>query len=188
MGARIYTRGGDSGSTAHPGGADRVPKAHPHIEIVGSLDALNSHLGLCLAQLASLTVPALDPVRATLGTTQRFLFDLAAGLFRESPEAAGPADLPEVRALEAAMDAMDRELPPLAGFILPGGRIAAAELHVARTVCRRAERALTAAVPAPVPPAWARAQAYLNRLADYLFVAARFVNHASGEPDVRLRG
>jgi cob(I)alamin adenosyltransferase len=188
--ARIYTRGGDSGSTAHPGGG-RVPKTHPHVELVGSLDEFNSHLGLAAAHLAALGLPALEPVRADLLAAQRYLFGMTAALFREAEAGLEPPGPPSsaahVQELERKMDALDAELPPLAGFILPGGRVAAAELHVTRAVCRRAERALAAGAPSPAPPAWGLAQAYLNRLADYLFVAARAVNHAAGEPDARLR-
>jgi cob(I)alamin adenosyltransferase len=190
MTARIYTRGGDSGATSHPGGG-RVPKSHPHVELVGALDELNSHLGMAAAHLAALALPALDPVDETVRAAQREIFGLTAALFREAEatiEPPGPAAAaPPVVDLERKMDALDADLPPLASFILPGGRVAAASLHVARTVARRAERALAAAVPSPAPYAWRTAQAYLNRLADYLFVAARAVNHAAGEPDVRLR-
>jgi cob(I)alamin adenosyltransferase len=190
MCARIYTRKGDAGGTTHPGGG-RVPKAHPHVELVGSLDELNSHLGLCAAHLAALSVPALEPVRETLLATQRHLFGMTASLFREPTEADAPlapgVAWPEVVELERKMDALDAELAPLASFILPGGRVPSAELHVARTVCRRAERALTASLPDPVPVTWSRAQAFLNRFADYLFVAARAVNHAVDEADTRLK-
>jgi cob(I)alamin adenosyltransferase len=190
MSGRIYTRQGDAGATTHPGGG-RVSKTHPHVELVGSLDELNSHLGLCAAQLAALSLPALESVRETLLSTQRCLFGMTASLFREptdddAPPAPGAA-WPEVEALEQKMDAMDAKLAPLASFILPGGRIASAEMHVARTVCRRAERALTNCLPDPVPVTWVRAQAFLNRFADYLFVAARAVNRAADEADVRLK-
>ena len=190
MSGHIYTRTGDAGATTHPGGG-RVPKTHPHIELVGALDELNAHLGLCAAQLAALSVPALEPVRETLLGTQRHLFGMTASLFRaptDDDDPPGPgAAWPEVEALEQKMDAMDAVLAPLASFILPGGRIASAEVHVARAVCRRAERALTSCRPDPVPITWVRAQAFLNRFADYLFVAARAVNHAVDEADVRWK-
>jgi len=190
MSGRIYTRQGDAGATTHPGGG-RVPKTHPHIELVGALDELNSHLGLCVAQLAALALPALEPVRETLLGTQRYLFGMTASLFREPAAADAPpapgAAWPEVEALEQKMDAMDAGLAPLASFILPGGRIASAQVHVARAVCRRAERTLTDCLPDPVPVTWSRAQAFLNRFADYLFVAARAINQAVGEADVRLK-
>lgn len=186
MSGRSHTRPGDAGTTAHPGGG-RVPKTHPHIELVGALDELNSHLGLCAAQLAALALPALEPVRETLLETQHHLFGMTASLFREpaaaeatpAPGSAGP----EVEGLERKMDALEASLAPLTSFILPGGRIASAEVHVARAVCRRAERVLTHCLPDPVPPAWTRAQAFLNRLADYLFVAARTIQRAVGESD-----
>lgn len=189
MSGRIYTRTGDAGATTHPGGG-RVPKTHPHIELVGALDEFNAHLGLCAAQLAALSVPALEPVRETLLGAQRYLFGMTASLFREptaadAPPAPGPT-WPEVEGLERKMDGMDAALAPLTSFILPGGRIASAEVHVARAVCRRAERALASCRPDPVPVTWTRAQVFLNRFGDYLFVAARAVDHAVGEADVHL--
>ncbi len=187
MAGRIYTRRGDAGATDSPG-TGRVAKDHSSIELIGTLDELNAHLGLAAAHLAQLGSPALERVQAALSDAQRRLFPLIAELFgRAAPSgsADGAGAAQAARVLEELIDALDAELPPLAGFILPGGRVAAAELHVARTICRRAERRLVANVPAaPAPQAWAEAQIYLNRLSDFLFMAARAANHAGGLADI----
>lgn len=176
---KIYTRTGDDGQTALFAGG-RVPKYGLRVDCYGTVDELNSALGLARA---------LRPLPATddrLHAVQRQLFGLGADL-------ATPLDAPtnyivrvpaeDVAWLEAEIDAMTAGLPELRAFILPGGTPAAAQIHVARTVCRRAER-LTAALyqqealnPQALP--------YLNRLSDFLFTLARWENHQSGVADER---
>ncbi|MFQ5380985.1 MAG: cob(I)yrinic acid a,c-diamide adenosyltransferase [Dehalococcoidia bacterium] len=176
---RVYTRGGDGGETSLIGG-QRVAKDSLRIEAYGTVDELNSTLGSALAL-------GLDGVlEAALETVQQTLFDIGSDLaIREEDKAerpvpaAAPAD---IRQLESWIDTWNESLPPLDSFVLPGGTPAVAQLHVARTVCRRAERAVIAlsreeAIGDTVIP-------YLNRLSDLLFVAARFQAHASGTDEV----
>lgn len=178
---KIYTRTGDQGETALFGG-QRVSKDHDRIEAYGTLDELNAVLGVVRAELAGEGDPGnIDPV---LGKVQHQLFDLGAELAAPSPEQQGTDLLNDahVADLEACIDEYESALEPLRQFILPGGSRSAAQLHVARCVCRRAERLIVAlghheAVRAtPVQ--------YVNRLADLLFVLARAANHACGMPDV----
>jgi cob(I)alamin adenosyltransferase len=172
---KIYTRTGDDGSTGlFPGG--RVAKTHPRIEACGTVDELNSHLGGAAA-----SDPA-DPVGESLRRVQNELFSLGAALGSRD---AAPAGLPDPVWLEQQIDCMTEELAPLTNFILPGGTRAAAQIHVARSVCRRAERRVIAlADQEPVSPL---AMTYLNRLSDFLFVLARYENHlrGAGEPEWR---
>ena len=165
---KIYTRTGDAGETSLFGG-DRVPKNDPRIEAYGTADELNSFIGLARATWPS------SPIDAELAAIQSDLFDLGARLAAPGSDrfrGVGPSRIGD---LEGAIDRMEGELMPLRNFILPGGTLAAAHLHVARTVCRRAER-LVAALGEDV--------AYMNRLADYLFVAARYANARQGVADV----
>jgi len=176
---RIYTRTGDDGTTGLAGG-QRLPKDALRIAAYGTVDELNSTLGVALAAgLGPVLEEALAPV-------QSHLFDLGASLavLDADRERLGLGALPSklVEGLEAMIDRLSEELPPLRTFILPGGTAGAAYLHVARTVCRRAERHLVAlARESGTDPA---AVAYLNRLADLLFVAARYENHRRGVEDV----
>jgi cob(I)alamin adenosyltransferase len=161
---RIYTRGGDGGETSL-GDGSRVSKQDPLIEAFGAVDELNSHIGLALA------APDLPPgVAATLERVQNELFDVGADLsvpFDESDERLRVAQT-QIDALEQDCDRFNATLPELRSFVLPGGTEAAARLHVARAVCRRAERRALAA--GDVNP---RAVIYLNRLSDLLFILAR---------------
>jgi len=158
---RLYTRTGDHGATGLADGA-RARKDDARIQALGSLDECNAQLGVLLAQL-----PADDPLRAALAPVQHQLFELGAGL-AGAKTALAQAD---VEALELAIDDLCAALPPLRRFVLPGGDAAAAQAHVVRAVCRRAERDLVAAAAAqPLPEVWLR---YLNRLSDLLFAAAR---------------
>ncbi len=178
---KIYTRTGDQGETALFGG-QRVSKDHDRIEAYGTVDELNAVLGVVRADLTATGDPGeLDPV---LSAIQHQLFDLGAELSTPSPEQQG-TDLvsdQHVAGLEEAIDRFEARLEPLKQFILPGGGSVAAQLHVARCVCRRAERLIVAlghheAVrQTPVQ--------YVNRLADLLFVLARAANHAEALPDV----
>ncbi|MEM8864937.1 MAG: cob(I)yrinic acid a,c-diamide adenosyltransferase [Planctomycetota bacterium] len=178
---KIYTRTGDQGETALFGG-QRVSKDHNRIEAYGTIDELNAVLGVVRAELATEGDPGgLDGL---LGTVQHQLFDLGAELAAPSPEEQGTDLLSadHVAALEEAIDTHEARLQPLKQFILPGGNRAASQLHVARCVCRRAERLIVAlghreAVrETPVQ--------YANRLADLLFVLARVANQAAGIDDV----
>lgn len=181
--AKIYTRTGDDGTTGLLG-SGRVPKDDLRIEAYGTVDELNAALGV--ARAAGLD-PGADGLVAAL---QDDLFDVGAAL--ADPDPNGPfhdtvgADRAE--RLEQAIDGLEAELPRLTQFILPGGTQAASQLHLARTVARRAERLVVALghrdgehVPAPLI-------AYLNRLSDFLFVLARAVNHRAGVADVPWRG
>jgi cob(I)alamin adenosyltransferase len=172
---RIYTRGGDAGETSL-GDGSRVPKTDPRIEAYGSVDELNSLLGLVLSG----DLPA--EFRAWLEQVQNDLFDLGADLSvpLEDTRERLRVTTGQVERLEELCDLVNERLEPLKSFILPGGTEAAARLHVARSVCRRAERlAVELAGKASVNPA---ALAYLNRLSDLLFILARAANAGTAEP------
>ena len=176
---KIYTRSGDEGDTGLFGGG-RVPKDHPRVAAYGDVDELNSALGLVRATLP----PLFDEL---LASVQRDLFAMGGQLATPDPErvtrALEKAALSEDRVgeLERAIDTADVELAPLKAFVLPGGTPKAATLHVARTVCRRAERSVVRlAREAEVHPDFV---AYLNRLSDLLFTLARLANHRAGIPD-----
>ena len=176
----IYTRTGDDGTTALFGG-DRVGKGHPRIRAYGTVDEVNSLIGIVRAQLES--TEATEPLRPLLQTLQEDLFVVGADL--ATPENAKPV-VPRVKqhhidTLETHIDTLEDDLKPLKHFILPGGSPAAAALHNARTVCRRAERlSVEASASTPLNT---KALVYLNRLSDLLFVAARWVNHATDTPE-----
>jgi len=178
---RIYTRTGDEGLTGLADGT-RVSKASDRVSAYGEVDELNAFLGL--ARLETSGDPELD---AMLARIQNDLFDLGADLATPlKPD--GPPALriveSQVERLEREIDALNAALSPLTSFVLPGGSRASAYLHLARTTCRRAERAATAFIAAlPAPGAHSEALRYLNRLSDLLFVAARFAN-GKGEGDV----
>ena len=173
---RIYTRGGDRGETSL-GDGSRASKLDPRIAAFGTVDELNSHLGVVLAgeQPAGL--------RALLGRIQNELFDVGADL--SVPWQPGDGRLrvtqEQVDGLEAACDRFNADLPELRSFVLPGGTEPAARLHVARAVCRRAERdALAAAQELELNPL---VLVYLNRLSDLLFILARAANATTGVPE-----
>jgi cob(I)alamin adenosyltransferase len=173
---KIYTRTGDHGQTSLFGGT-RVAKHDPRIEAYGTVDELSSHLGLART-LSSL--PATTD--ATLADVQRDLFEIGAHLASPVTSRFPGVESSRIEALERSIDSMEQELTPLTSFILPGGSEAAAQLHIARTVCRRAERCVVALDDHSVPTL--STIAYLNRLSDYLFVAARFANLKQGIADV----
>lgn len=172
---RIYTRTGDDGSTAL-GLGERVSKDDLRVDCYGTVDELNAHLGVAAAAapLSSLAEP--------LGRIQNDLFHLGADLcVSEEQKAARPLPRIEerhVRWLEERIDSWNDELPTLANFILPGGSRTAAELQVARTVCRRAERLVVALARREPIGEWTLP--YLNRLSDALFVMARTANRLAG--------
>lgn len=166
---RITTRSGDDGSTGLADGS-RLPKHAPRMEAIGSVDELNAHVGMLRA---AIDIPALDEM---LGDIQHRLFDLGGALSLPGnlrfPEAA-------VTDLESGLAGYNAELPPLTSFILPAGSEAVARCHVARTVCRRAERCLTALAESDGQDA-AVLRVYLNRLSDLLFVVARWLGRRDG--------
>ncbi len=181
MAPKIYTRTGDAGLTGLFGGG-RVPKNHARVAAYGDVDELNSTLGL---------VRATEPVSFAddrIIEIQRDLFSIGGQLATPDPTKVAEAlakaafDQEKIATLEDDIDQADRQLPPLAAFVLPGGSPKAAALHHARTVCRRAERSVVALaaqsdVPAIIPQ-------YLNRLSDLLFVWARLANKEAGVSDL----
>lgn len=168
---RIYTRGGDRGETSL-GDGTRVSKLDPRIEAFGAVDELNSLIGLALEA----DLPA--PTRDVLARVQNELFDVGADL-SVPPEREGRLRVvqEQIDSLERDCDRFNADLPELKSFVLPGGVEAAARIHVARAVCRRAERAALAADVSPL------AVVYLNRLSDLLFILARAVNSAAGRDE-----
>ena len=181
MGSRIYTRGGDRGTTSLLDGS-RVPKDAQRLEAYGTLDELNSCLG---AARAIADDPLLD---ACLHFFQHRIYNCSSTLAAPPGTApAAPAVTEEdVGWLERAVDRFERDTGPIGFFILPGGCGAAGMLHVARTVCRRAERRLVSlSASEPVDPAIVK---FVNRGSDFLFAAARLANHTDGCGDVRWDG
>ena len=176
---RIYTRTGDRGETGL-GGGQRVAKDDARIAAYGTVDELSSALGMAIA--AGLDARLADDLRRI----QNELFHLGADLcVREEDKERLPGPRVEARhvaALERTMDELNEELGPLTNFILPGGSPGAAHLHLARTICRRAERLLVTLMRAEA--VGAHTLEYLNRLSDALFVMARWENHRRGVPDV----
>jgi cob(I)alamin adenosyltransferase len=182
---KIYTRTGDAGTTAL-GTGERVPKHALRIAAYGTVDETNAAIGMARVHLAG-SSPDFD---ALLARIQNDLFDLGADLCvpETSAETARQRERlrvsdVQVERLEAEIDRMTAELEPLRSFVLPGGTPAAAALHVARTVCRRAERAVVALASEPNEHVSAPALKYINRLSDLLFVASRMANDR-GRSDV----
>jgi cob(I)alamin adenosyltransferase len=174
---KIYTRTGDTGETSLFDGT-RTKKSDARVDAYGEVDELNAWLGLARAEHA-------DPIVETcLAPVQRDLFALGAQLADPGEKLASRVNKAflrdaDVDRLEHAIDRLEEGLPPLRRFILAGGTLAGASLHVARTVCRRAERRMVALDP-PCDPVLLR---YVNRLSDLLFVLARDVNHRGGTPE-----
>ena len=183
---RIYTRRGDQGSTSLVGG-QHVPKDSLRIESYGTIDELNAAIGLATVTLDELTGHRKDTGRmlAILRRVQHELFNLGS-ILATLPEDVHPRQprvtQGEIDQLEREIDEMNEPLGPLRSFVLPGGSRINAELHLCRTICRRAERVLVAlARQETVPP---EAITYLNRLSDALFVWSRWVNWKTGAPEV----
>ncbi len=173
---RIYTRTGDTGETGLVDGS-RISKDHPRAHAIGDVDELNSAIGLALVGLAS------NEARAMLGRVQNELFDLGADLATPGDDFT-PSEMilrvvqPQIDRLESEIDRMNETLEPLRSFILPGGGEAAARIHVARTIARRAERSVvTASREVAINPL---AAIYLNRLSDHLFVLGRLLAKDDG--------
>jgi len=179
---KIYTRNGDKGETGLLG-AIRVSKSHLVIETCGTLDEVNSHIGCAIFQLPQ--VPAtndpdtLEP-RKVLNRIQCELFDLgsrvAAALSDDPKTKPAARDPHSIQRLESWIDHFDSQLPPLTCFILPGGSAAGSQLHLARTVCRTAERRLVSLLESDIERDLSVDLVYLNRLSDLIFVLARFAN------------
>jgi cob(I)alamin adenosyltransferase len=179
--SKIYTRTGDAGTTAL-GSGDRVAKSHLRIHAYGTVDETNACLGLVRIHTASEAFAELD---AMLARIQNDLFDLGADLcVPQSPDAEPGAGLrieqSQVERLEREIDRLNGDLEPLRSFVLPGGHPAAAALHLARTICRRAERLMVELAEAEPSGVSAPAMRYVNRLSDHLFVAARWTNAKAG--------
>lgn len=169
MAFRIYTKTGDAGETGLYGGT-RLAKNHQRICAYGTVDELNAHTGYLFEMVDDVAV------QEVLLTVQNHLFTIGGMLARDPKKALEVPVLTEedVIRLEGAIDTMEESLPPIRAFILPSGHVSAAQAHVARTVCRRAEREVVALhLQEAVEPLIIQ---YLNRLADYFFVVARYLN------------
>lgn len=178
--SKIYTRTGDKGETGL-GDGRRVTKDHPRVEAIGEVDTLNSQLGLLLAGLEELanTLPAVQEVIDVLAPCQHRLFDLGGELAMPTYQALNAA---EIERLETAIDRWNEELGPLENFILPGGSALIAQAHVCRSLARSAERRcqhLNA-----IEPLAGEGMAYINRLSDLLFVAARIIARREGVAEI----
>lgn len=175
---KVYTRTGDKGTTSLVGGT-RIAKNHPRLEAYGTVDELNSWIGLLS------TAPTIPPqARPALDQALNLLFDIGAALATEPGSKWQPAPFPgqAIDTLEATIDTLEATLPRHNQFILPGGHPDAARANIARTVARRAERRiLTLAEQAPVDPAIIR---YINRLSDFLFVLGRAINNFNNHPEI----
>ena len=180
---KIYTRTGDAGDTALFGGG-RVAKSHARIEALGAVDELNASIGWAVTQV----VDGLH--RERLEALQHELFQVGAEIGAPAAPSRARPSTPLIgderaAAMESWIDEMDQELPALKAFVLPGGTPGAAALHLARTVCRRAERAVVRL--AETEPVRATVVAYLNRLSDLLFTLARLENRRVGRVDVEWK-
>jgi cob(I)alamin adenosyltransferase len=183
---RIYTKRGDAGETSLAGG-QRVQKDSARIEAYGTVDEVNSFVGLAVVSCEELIArdPRIGLLLVILRRVQHELFNLGS-ILATLPEDVHPKQAritpAEIAQLEREIDAVNESLPSLRSFVLPGGTRVNAELHVARTVCRRAERLLIAlSRMEPVPPETIQ---YLNRLSDAIFVWSRWVNQALGAPEI----
>ncbi|MFN4313136.1 MAG: cob(I)yrinic acid a,c-diamide adenosyltransferase [Chitinophagaceae bacterium] len=184
MAMKIYTRTGDKGTTSLIGGT-KVSKSHLRIEAYGTVDELNSHIGLCRDLLSD------EQVRQILKDVQDRLFTTGSSLACD-PIKEPKIRIPDLRSddvaiLEAEMDRMNESLPAMKNFVLPGGHSTVSQLHIARCVCRRAERCCVRLEmeSLEVDPLILQ---YLNRLSDYLFVLARFVSHHLGAEEIPWLG
>ncbi len=179
---KIYTRTGDDGTSGLVDGSRRS-KAHERFEVCGTLDETNATLGLARAYMHE--DPSLSDVDDALGRVQNDLFDLGADLAMPSLPQDGSLPLrivdTQVQRLELEMDHWNETLMPLTSFILPGGTFTASMLHLARTVCRRLERATVSLSQQPEEYVSPVAMQYINRLSDFLFVAARVCNRSTGD-------
>ena len=178
--SHIYTRGGDGGTTSLIGGS-RIKKSSLQLEAYGTIDELNAHIGLLAAMIKA--HPTTDMTR--LQWVQSRLFDVGTHLAMPCTEGAiAPCAITtsHIQQLEEYIDTLDAQLPALRSFVLPGGSMEAAQCHVCRTVCRRAERVIAALAESyPLSP---EALTFINRLSDFLFVYARFLNKIGGVDEI----
>jgi cob(I)alamin adenosyltransferase len=176
---KIYTKTGDAGETGLFGGP-RVRKDDVRIEAYGTVDELNAALGLARCE------PLPEAIEQCLLRVQSELFSVGAELATPEPEKHGTALVGDshILALERAIDDLEAHLPPLRQFILPGGSRGTAAMHLARGICRRAERRVVTLAEQPQANVSERIVRYLNRLGDYLFVAARAVARDAGQPEL----
>lgn len=177
MAFKIYTKTGDAGETGLFGGR-RLPKSHLRIESYGTVDELNSYIGVVRDSLAD------QHIREVLKNIQDRLFAVGANLATDPSKNLSPPDLTmaDIQVLETEIDRMEESLPPLKNFILPGGHMTVSFCHVARCVCRRAERLVVALdMSETVEPMVLQ---YLNRLSDFLFVLARKIGQDAGAEEV----
>lgn len=183
---KIYTKTGDKGQTSLVGGL-RVSKTHPRLEGYGTIDELNSHLGVCLALIHQSKTAKLtkSPLSKILNKVQHRLFNIGSLLACEDNNilvGLPTVNSQDVQWLEQNIDMFTQDLPPLRQFVLPGGSLISAQLHVARTITRRAERHIVSLTEDP--PTNPSIVEYINRLSDFLFVAARWSNWAEDVADI----
>lgn len=176
---KVYTRTGDAGTTSLVGGT-RVAKTHPRVQCYGQIDELNSWIGLVISRPEQLPTQVVQ----TLTRVQNTLFDIGTMLATEPESRWQPAPLPPdaVQQLETDIDRLDGSIPTHNRFVLPGGCPVAAQAQIARTVARRCERTLLELAPQVNPSP--EILAFINRLSDYLFVAARAANHYNNTPEI----
>lgn len=178
MATKIYTKTGDDGTTGLFGGA-RLPKDHIRIEAYGTVDELNSVIGLLMASIQDVNT------NTFLQHIQSRLFTIGSNLASDPDKEMITPDLhdTDITAIENHIDTLQQDLPPLKHFILPGGNMAVSTAHLARTVCRRAERrCVSLALTSTVEP---MILLYLNRLSDYFFVLARWIGHQQGIEEIK---
>jgi len=172
---KIYTKTGDTGETSLSSG-ERIGKDHPRVAAYGSLDEMNSALGVAAASGPG------PEVKEAIALIQRMVFELGSDLATvPKPGALPRIGAAHVRELERGIDEMSAKIPPVSAFVFPGGSLAAAQIHVARAVCRRTEREVIAVSRLEAIPR--EAAVFLNRLSDYLFTLARYENFLSGVPE-----
>lgn len=184
--SQIYTRGGDKGQTSLVSGT-RISKSHHRLHIYGEVDELNSNLGMAHSLLKQIF--EFEAELEFIENIQSRLFDLGSNLACE-PENIEKYKLPKISEsfiidIEEKIDELDSKLPALKNFILPGGHPAAASFHISRTICRRIERNLVAFDEDPINKVPVNALMFINRLSDYLFVMARFVNLITKEDEIK---
>ncbi len=185
MSFKIYTKTGDLGETGLFGGT-RVAKFHERVEAYGTLDELSAFIGVVRDGVENHALPTLAPACETLKYVQDRLFSIGGHLASDPKKFALPSDVSEtdIEKLESEIDKMEAELEPLQNFILAGGDICVSFCHVARTVCRRAERLVVALAADGQQAVEPICVSYLNRLSDYLFVLARFIAKNLGVTEI----